>query len=124
MRSKEEAQDYRYFPDPDLPPLRLEEAFVAAVRESMPELPSAKRLRFTSEMGLTPYAAQVLTAHPQVAAFFVEAAAAVRRRGPRGQRDRRQRDPRRQLHPERGVLGDVPVAPDSRADPRERPAGR
>ncbi len=75
MRSKEEAQDYRYFPDPDLPPLRLEESFVSEVRESMPELPSAKRRRFTGEMGLTPYAAQVLTAHPQVAAFFEEAAA-------------------------------------------------
>jgi aspartyl-tRNA(Asn)/glutamyl-tRNA(Gln) amidotransferase subunit B len=75
MRSKEEAQDYRYFPDPDLPPLRLEDAFVAEVKASMPELPSAKRRRFTSEMGLTPYAAQVLTAHPQVAAFFEEAAA-------------------------------------------------
>jgi aspartyl-tRNA(Asn)/glutamyl-tRNA(Gln) amidotransferase subunit B len=75
MRSKEEAQDYRYFPDPDLPPLRLEESFVSAVRALMPELPSAKRLRFTAEMGLTPYAAQVLTAHPQVATFFEEAAA-------------------------------------------------
>jgi aspartyl-tRNA(Asn)/glutamyl-tRNA(Gln) amidotransferase subunit B len=75
MRSKEEAQDYRYFPDPDLPPLRLEDSFVAAVKASMPELPSAKRRRFTDEMGLTPYAAQVLTAHPQVAAFFEEAAA-------------------------------------------------
>jgi aspartyl-tRNA(Asn)/glutamyl-tRNA(Gln) amidotransferase subunit B len=75
MRSKEEAQDYRYFPDPDLPPLRLEDAFVAEVKASMPELPAAKRRRFTGDMGLTPYAAQVLTAHPQVAAFFEEAAA-------------------------------------------------
>jgi aspartyl-tRNA(Asn)/glutamyl-tRNA(Gln) amidotransferase subunit B len=74
MRSKEEAQDYRYFPDPDLPPLRLEDAFVAAVRESMPELPSSKRRRFVEDLGLTPYAAHVLTAHPQVAAFFEEAA--------------------------------------------------
>src|SRR5580692_11372595 len=75
MRSKEEAQDYRYFPDPDLPPLRLEEAFVADVQAAMPELPSAKRRRFVEAMGLTPYAAQVLTAHPQVASFFEEAAA-------------------------------------------------
>jgi aspartyl-tRNA(Asn)/glutamyl-tRNA(Gln) amidotransferase subunit B len=73
MRSKEEAQDYRYFPDPDLPPLRLEDAFVADVRASMPELPRDKRNRFTSEMGLSPYSAQVLTAHPGVAAFFEEA---------------------------------------------------
>ncbi len=73
MRSKEEAQDYRYFPDPDLPPLRLDEAFVSEVRAAMPELPSEKRRRFTGEMGLRPDAAQVLTAHPGVAAFFEEA---------------------------------------------------
>jgi aspartyl-tRNA(Asn)/glutamyl-tRNA(Gln) amidotransferase subunit B len=75
MRSKEEAQDYRYFPDPDLPPLRLDDTFVAEVKATMPELPSAKRRRFTDELGLTPYAAQVLTAHPQVATFFEDAAA-------------------------------------------------
>ncbi len=74
MRSKEEAQDYRYFPDPDLPPLRLDDTFVAEVRAAMPELPSEKRRRFTDEMALTPYAAQVLTVHPGIAAFFEEAA--------------------------------------------------
>jgi aspartyl-tRNA(Asn)/glutamyl-tRNA(Gln) amidotransferase subunit B len=74
LRSKEEAQDYRYFPDPDLPPLVLEDAFVAQVRAGLPELPAAKRARFVAEMGLTPYAAQVLTGHPRVAAFFEEAA--------------------------------------------------
>jgi aspartyl-tRNA(Asn)/glutamyl-tRNA(Gln) amidotransferase subunit B len=74
MRSKEAAHDYRYFPDPDLPPLRLDDAFVDAVRVSMPELPSSKRRRFTETMGLTPYAAEVLTAHPGVAGFFEEAA--------------------------------------------------
>jgi aspartyl-tRNA(Asn)/glutamyl-tRNA(Gln) amidotransferase subunit B len=74
MRSKEAAQDYRYFPDPDLPPLLLDEGFVAEVQASMPELPVVKRRRFVDDMGLTPYAAQVLTAHPRVAAFFEEAA--------------------------------------------------
>jgi len=74
MRSKEEAQDYRYFPDPDLPPLVLEEEFVAEIRRTMPELPREKRKRFTNEMGLGAYAAQVLTGHPRVAAFFEEAA--------------------------------------------------
>ncbi len=74
MRSKEEAQDYRYFPDPDLPPLLLSDAFVDEVRTSMPELPRAKRQRLVDEMGLSPYAAHVLTAHPRVAAFFEEAA--------------------------------------------------
>ena len=74
MRSKEEAQDYRYFPDPDLPPLVLDEEFVEEIRRTLPELPRDKRKRFTDEMGLTTYAAQVLTGHPRVAAFFEEAA--------------------------------------------------
>ena len=74
MRSKEAAQDYRYFPEPDLAPLVLTEVFVEQVRREMPELPREKRARFVREMQLTPYAAGVLTAHPRVAAFFEEAA--------------------------------------------------
>jgi aspartyl-tRNA(Asn)/glutamyl-tRNA(Gln) amidotransferase subunit B len=74
MRSKEEAQDYRYFPDPDLPPLVIDEILTAEIRMTMPELPRAKRARFEDELGLTPYAAQVLTSHPRIAAFFEEAA--------------------------------------------------
>ena len=74
LRSKETAQDYRYFPEPDLPPVILDEVFVARARAELPELPRAKRDRFVSELGLTPYAAQVLTQHPRVAAFFEEAA--------------------------------------------------
>ncbi|MEO8797004.1 MAG: Asp-tRNA(Asn)/Glu-tRNA(Gln) amidotransferase subunit GatB [Polyangiaceae bacterium] len=74
LRSKETAQDYRYFPEPDLPPLVLEDAFVEEVAASMPELPSVKRARFVADLGLTPYAAGVLTMHPRVASFFEEAA--------------------------------------------------
>jgi aspartyl-tRNA(Asn)/glutamyl-tRNA(Gln) amidotransferase subunit B len=74
LRSKETAQDYRYFPEPDLPPVILDEVFVARARGELPELPRAKRERFVRELGLTPYAAQVLTQHPRVAAFFEEAA--------------------------------------------------
>jgi aspartyl-tRNA(Asn)/glutamyl-tRNA(Gln) amidotransferase subunit B len=74
MRSKEEAQDYRYFPDPDLPPLVLDDAFVAEVEATLPELPRAKCARFVDTMGLTAYAAQVLTGHPRIAAFFEETA--------------------------------------------------
>jgi aspartyl-tRNA(Asn)/glutamyl-tRNA(Gln) amidotransferase subunit B len=74
LRSKEEAQDYRYFPDPDLPPLVLDEVLVAEVKATLPELPRKKRERFVNDMGLSPYAAQVLTGHPRVAAFFEEAA--------------------------------------------------
>jgi aspartyl-tRNA(Asn)/glutamyl-tRNA(Gln) amidotransferase subunit B len=74
MRSKEEAQDYRYFPDPDLPPLVLDDALVDDVKSTMPELPAAKRRRFVSDMKLSPYAARVLTGHPRIAGFFEQAA--------------------------------------------------
>jgi len=74
LRSKETAQDYRYFPEPDLPPLVLDEVFVARARAELPESPRAKRERFVSELGLSPAAAHVLTGHPRVAAFFEEAA--------------------------------------------------
>lgn len=74
LRSKEAAQDYRYFPEPDLPPVVLDEVFVARARAELPELPRVKRERFVRELALTPYAARVLTQHPRVAAFFEEAA--------------------------------------------------
>jgi aspartyl-tRNA(Asn)/glutamyl-tRNA(Gln) amidotransferase subunit B len=70
MRSKEDAHDYRYFPDPDLLPLDLSEAFVEACRASLPELPDAKRQRYEGALGLTPYAASVLTADVAVARWF------------------------------------------------------
>jgi len=70
MRSKEEANDYRYFPDPDLLPVVLDEAFVAGVRASLPELPDARRERWTRELGLKPDAAEVLAADPDVADLF------------------------------------------------------
>jgi aspartyl-tRNA(Asn)/glutamyl-tRNA(Gln) amidotransferase subunit B len=73
MRGKEAAHDYRYFPDPDLPPLVLEDVFVARVRASVPELPRAKRERYVHDFGLSPYAAGVVTQHPRVAALFEEA---------------------------------------------------
>ena len=62
MRSKEEAHDYRYFPDPDLLPLELDEAFIAAFERTLPELPDAKKARFMSEYGLSAYDAEVLVA--------------------------------------------------------------
>ncbi|MES2698470.1 MAG: Asp-tRNA(Asn)/Glu-tRNA(Gln) amidotransferase subunit GatB, partial [Pseudomonadota bacterium] len=70
MRSKEDAHDYRYFPDPDLLPLELEPDFIAACRASLPELPDAKRRRYTDELGLTPYNARELTADIEVFARF------------------------------------------------------
>jgi aspartyl-tRNA(Asn)/glutamyl-tRNA(Gln) amidotransferase subunit B len=70
MRSKEDAHDYRYFPDPDLLPLELTEEFVAECRASLPELPDAKRTRYVGELGLSDYNAAVLTAEHETARWF------------------------------------------------------
>jgi aspartyl-tRNA(Asn)/glutamyl-tRNA(Gln) amidotransferase subunit B len=70
MRSKEEAHDYRYFPDPDLLPLQLDPAWVAQIEAGLPELPDAKFARLQSQYGLTPYDARVLTAEASRAEFF------------------------------------------------------
>ncbi|QKS00121.1 Asp-tRNA(Asn)/Glu-tRNA(Gln) amidotransferase subunit GatB [Sphingomonas sp. CL5.1] len=69
MRSKEDAHDYRYFPDPDLLPLELDDAFLAECRASLPELPDAKRQRYEG-LGITPYNADVLTAEVETARWF------------------------------------------------------
>ena len=70
MRSKEEAHDYRYFPDPDLLPLKLDEDWIEQLRASIPELPDAKRRRFVAEFGLSTYDAGVLVADRESAEFF------------------------------------------------------
>ena len=70
MRSKEEAHDYRYFPDPDLLPLEIEQAWVDDIAASLPELPDAKKSRFMSDFGLSDYDASVLTAEAENAAYF------------------------------------------------------
>jgi aspartyl-tRNA(Asn)/glutamyl-tRNA(Gln) amidotransferase subunit B len=77
MRSKEEANDYRYFPDPDLLPVVLDDAFIDAMRSKLPELPDQKAARFAAQYGLSPYDAQVLTASREMAAFYESVAAAV-----------------------------------------------
>ncbi|MFZ5540447.1 MAG: Asp-tRNA(Asn)/Glu-tRNA(Gln) amidotransferase subunit GatB [Pseudomonadota bacterium] len=77
MRSKEEAMDYRYFPDPDLLPLEVAREWVEAVAREMPELPSAMRERFVRDYGLPEYDAQTLTASKSLAAYFEAVAAAV-----------------------------------------------
>jgi aspartyl-tRNA(Asn)/glutamyl-tRNA(Gln) amidotransferase subunit B len=69
LRSKEDAHDYRYFPDPDLLPLELDEAFIEECRASLPELPDAKRRRYEG-LGITPYNASVLTAEVETARWF------------------------------------------------------
>jgi aspartyl-tRNA(Asn)/glutamyl-tRNA(Gln) amidotransferase subunit B len=70
LRSKEDAHDYRYFPDPDLPPLMLAESLIAAERERMTMLPRAVRERYERELGLGAAAAQTLTQHPAYVRFF------------------------------------------------------
>lgn len=76
MRGKEDAHDYRYFPEPDLPPLQLDEALVESWRAALPELPAARRARFCAKLGLPEYDAGVLVADKEVADFFEETIAA------------------------------------------------
>src|SRR5512143_2573989 len=72
MRSKEEANDYRYFPDPDLLPLEIDDSFIEAARASLPELPDAKKQRFMDQYGLSAYDAGVLSARREMANFYEE----------------------------------------------------
>ena len=76
MRSKENAQDYRYFPEPDLPPISLSQAFIDAVRARQPELAEAKAARYQSEFGLPKYDAGILTEEKPIADLFEQAVAA------------------------------------------------
>ena len=77
MRSKEEANDYRYFPDPDLLPVELDAAFISGVRATLPELPDQKAGRFATQYGLSAYDAGVLTASRELGAYYEEVAAQV-----------------------------------------------
>jgi aspartyl-tRNA(Asn)/glutamyl-tRNA(Gln) amidotransferase subunit B len=77
MRSKEEANDYRYFPDPDLLPVELDEAFIAAVRATLPELPDQKAARLGTQYGLSAYDAGVLSASRELADYYEEVVAAA-----------------------------------------------
>jgi aspartyl-tRNA(Asn)/glutamyl-tRNA(Gln) amidotransferase subunit B len=74
MRSKEEANDYRYFPDPDLLPVEIDAAYIASVKASLPELPDDKAARFATQFGLSEYDAGVLTSSKELAAYFEETA--------------------------------------------------
>jgi aspartyl-tRNA(Asn)/glutamyl-tRNA(Gln) amidotransferase subunit B len=73
LRSKEDAHDYRYFPEPDLPPLRIDQALLERAKSEMPEAPAALRARWTSELGLPLATAVTLSAHPAYARFFESA---------------------------------------------------
>ncbi len=73
MRSKESAHDYRYFPDPDLLPLKVDEKWIAEIRATLPELPSARKARFLSEYALPAYDAELLTSRKDIADYFEDA---------------------------------------------------
>ncbi|MES2624932.1 MAG: Asp-tRNA(Asn)/Glu-tRNA(Gln) amidotransferase subunit GatB [Pseudomonadota bacterium] len=77
MRSKEVANDYRYFPEPDLLPVVIDDAFIARIKMTLPELPDIKSLRFQTQYGLSAYDADVLTADLHVAAYFEQVAASA-----------------------------------------------
>jgi aspartyl-tRNA(Asn)/glutamyl-tRNA(Gln) amidotransferase subunit B len=77
MRSKEDAMDYRYFPDPDLLPVAIDSEWIERVRASLPELPEAKRLRFVSTLGLSDYDAKVITLSRELADYFEAVVRAV-----------------------------------------------
>jgi len=77
MRSKEEANDYRYFPDPDLLPVEFDQAFIERVRATLPELPDEKAARFAKDFALSPYDAGVLSASRELGAYFEAVVAAL-----------------------------------------------
>jgi aspartyl-tRNA(Asn)/glutamyl-tRNA(Gln) amidotransferase subunit B len=83
MRTKEDAHDYRYFPDPDLLPVKLDEALIEAIRAALPELPQAKQSRYKTEFGLSAYDAATLTSSRAMADYFEAVAAALPKPDPK-----------------------------------------
>ena len=78
MRTKEDANDYRYFPDPDLPPLRLAPERIADIKAKMPELPDAKKSRFIKDFGLSPYDAAIIVGEQETASYYEQALAQLK----------------------------------------------
>ncbi len=110
MRSKEHAHDYRYFPEPDLVPLRVSDEWLAAIRAAMPELPASRRKRFIEEHGLRDYDAGVLTATRAMSEYYEKAAAASG--DPRGAANWVTGDLIALLKSEGKEIADCPVAPE------------
>ena len=112
QRYKESADDYRYFPEPDLPPLSIERAFVETERAALPELPRARRRRYREDLGLSAYDTEVLTADPALSAWFEAALVA-----PGGTRDAKavanwiQGELLRHLNDQKVGLAEVPLSP-------------
>ncbi|KPL69629.1 glutamyl-tRNA amidotransferase [Erythrobacter sp. SG61-1L] len=123
MRSKEDAHDYRYFPDPDLLPLELDDAFLEECRASLPELPDAKRHRYESGLGLSAYAAGVLTADVETARWFEALVAAAAAKAGKPEADLAKQASNWLISELFGALnklgkslGDSPVSPDAGAE--------
>ena len=87
MRGKEEAHDYRYFPDPDLVPIRIEESWVEEIRKSLPELPDEKKERFVRDYGIPEYDAEILTSTKAMANYYEECVESLSRAQDREQLD-------------------------------------
>ncbi|NOU02899.1 MAG: Asp-tRNA(Asn)/Glu-tRNA(Gln) amidotransferase subunit GatB, partial [Novosphingobium sp.] len=112
MRSKEDAHDYRYFPDPDLLPLELDDAFVEECRASLPELPDAKRHRYETALGLTPYNANALTADVETARQFEALLASVAKASGKGEAEASKRVANWLLSEAPGVLNAAGISAD------------
>jgi aspartyl-tRNA(Asn)/glutamyl-tRNA(Gln) amidotransferase subunit B len=113
MRGKEEAQDYRYFPEPDLPALVLEPAWIDAIRQATPELPEARRDRFTRQYGLPAYDAGVLTQSPALADYFEAVAAASG--SPKAASNWIMGDVLARLHAAGATVGELRISPEALA---------
>ena len=114
MRSKEEAHDYRYFPEPDLVPIAAEQRWIDEIRASLPELPDVKRERFTSEYGLPKYDADLLTTEKPVAEWFEESIKAGGQ--PKAVANWMMGDLMRLLNEENREIADCPLKPPQLAD--------
>ena len=118
MRTKEESDDYRYFPDPDLLPVHIDQALLEAVREELPELPAARRHRYVETLGLSAYDAGWLTQEPETAAYFEAVVAAggdakLSANWVMGELSAA-------LNRDERAITDAPVTPDQLAQPAER----
>ncbi|HEY1044143.1 MAG TPA: Asp-tRNA(Asn)/Glu-tRNA(Gln) amidotransferase subunit GatB [Telluria sp.] len=109
MRTKEDAQDYRYFPDPDLPPLVIGEDWIARVKQDMPELPEAMRARFTGTYGLPEYDALILTQSQEMAHFYEAVVAKAGRENAKAAANWMMGDVSSTLNREGVEIGDSPV---------------
>ncbi|MYN11058.1 Asp-tRNA(Asn)/Glu-tRNA(Gln) amidotransferase subunit GatB [Pseudoduganella aquatica] len=115
MRSKEDAQDYRYFPDPDLPPLAISEDWIARVKADMPELPGVMRTRFIEEYALPEYDALVLTASKAMAVYFESVVAKAGKENAKAAANWLMGDVSSTLNRENTEIGSAPVKPEQLA---------